>query len=313
MFIGTPAPGSRAVPGTPLAEVQARAASLRAALQASAPQPPTVNPGLEGREKELAEAAAREYEPSNKDIMNAITVMQQNMVVRDDIKADVMEALQPVHARLDSVDASANQALNETKELNERLTKQEQSSVIEFDRVGKLETEIEGLKAQLASQGVGFKREKIDPAYVRVTFKNFPEGTSKGGKKEAIDVFLKKYFQEDQAVFIDHFNGKASFAQFATPAAAKRVIDGCKTKKLENFKDVKITPALTQIDISRNVTLYQAEDLVKKDGRATGKKVELKRAKDRGVYVDDKAAFLQEARYDPKGCFVSEFKDLKLP
>ena len=93
--------------------------------------------------------------------MNAITVMQQNMVVRDDIKADVMEALQPVHARLDSVDASANQALNETKELNERLTKQEQSSVIEFDRVGKLETEIEGLKAQLASQGVGFKREKL--------------------------------------------------------------------------------------------------------------------------------------------------------
>ena len=45
----------------------------------------------------------------------------EKIVVRDDIRADITEALQPAHERLDTVDAKSTQALTETKALHQRL------------------------------------------------------------------------------------------------------------------------------------------------------------------------------------------------
>ena len=329
MFIGTPAPGSRAVPGTPLAEVQARAASLRAALQASAPQPPTVNPGLEGREKELAEAAAREYEPSNKDIMNAITVMQQNMVVRDDIKADVMEALQPVHARLDSVDASANQALNETKELNERLTKQEQSSVIEFDRVGKLETEIEGLKRQLSSgasaSAVGRPVSSNDPAFKRISFLGFPSGFSRLQMINEMERASREKFAEYKPAATEIFykgpRGKKvptlnGYVEFSAPEVRDAVLQhlGKDPSIIVNGTHVSLKSAKTQNDGHRDYVLAEVARRVTGHASAQGKTVETLKGNDRRVKVNGVLAFQQGSRNSGEiGKYSAPFTDLELP
>ena len=85
------------------------------------------------------------------------------------------------------------------------------------------------------------------------------------------------------------------------------------TLKLDGLPNVKILPALSQIDVSRNWALRTAKDLVEQDARAPGKSVEVRKAKNWGVYVDGEAAFTQEHRYDPRGGFQSSFADLKLP
>ena len=59
-FIGTPVltKVESLNPSTPLAELRNRAASVRAALDASIPRPPIVSCELQGRELALAEEAA---------------------------------------------------------------------------------------------------------------------------------------------------------------------------------------------------------------------------------------------------------------
>ena len=126
---------------------------------------------------------------------------------------------------------------------------------------------------------------------------------------------MEKNFTEVRVVHTDHFSKTASFAQFATPKIAKSVLDKVKERKLvlEGFPDVEIKPALTSIDVSRNIFLYKAEELIKGDPNSTGQKVEMKKAKDRGLYVNGVVAFSQRERYDPRGTFEGEFAHLKFP
>ena len=60
------------------------------------------------------------------------------MVVRDDFKAEVAEALQPIADRLVDAAQLAARASAETNNINERLLAQEQMSTREVDRVGPL-------------------------------------------------------------------------------------------------------------------------------------------------------------------------------
>ena len=79
------------------------------------------------------------------------------------------------------------------------------------------------------------------------------------------------------------------------------------------FEKLTIKPENTEIDRNRNWALNAAEDMIKEDERAYGKLIEKKRAKDRGIYVDGVAAFVQKKRYSKGGDFVGVFGDLKLP
>ena len=51
-----------------------------------------------------------------------------NIAVKDDLRAEVTEALIPVYANLDSINATSERALGETKVSNERLTAIEQKT-----------------------------------------------------------------------------------------------------------------------------------------------------------------------------------------
>jgi hypothetical protein len=138
---------------------------------------------------------------------------------------------------------------------------------------------------------------------------------SDDAKLQAIEQFMKNHFADIRVVHSDHFNKKASFIQLATPRIAKVVLDRVKEQKLKlgGFTDVKISQALPVVDVSRNWSLYKAEELVKADPSTSGKSVEVKTGNDRGVYVAGAAAFLQAARHDPRGNFVGDYVHLKLP
>ena len=56
-----------------------------------------------------------------------------------------------------------------------------------------------------------------------------------------------------------------------------------------------------------------AEKMIADDPRSSGKTIEVKRAKDRGVVVDGQPAFVQLERFSKGGDFVRAFANLKLP
>ena len=66
----------------------------------SVPQHPVVPSGLEGRELALAEDAAHSYEPSGRDIMHVLGKIAKNIVVNEDLRAEITEALLPVRYML---------------------------------------------------------------------------------------------------------------------------------------------------------------------------------------------------------------------
>ena len=88
--------------------------------------------------------------------------------------------------------------------------------------------------------------------------------------------------------------------------SAKKALNG-------NCGGVKVMPALTPTDSSRNWALRTAEDLIRTDPVLRGREIEVKKAAGRGLYVGGKAAFLQKMRSDPKGSFENEFTHLELP
>ena len=167
-FIGTPIRSKFASSNqnTPLAELRHRAATIRAALEAAVPKPPSVPCGLDGRDLELAEEEAQAYEPTGRDIMNVLGQIAKNMVVKDDLRAEVTEALLPVYANLDSINAKSERALDETKVLNERLTAIEQKTSSEVDRVARLEAKLSNLKlGSHQSSGESTKTTRIIAAF----------------------------------------------------------------------------------------------------------------------------------------------------
>jgi len=221
-----------------------------------------------------------------------------------------------VHSDLETVQANTSQALAETKILNDRLSQVEVKHAGESGRITELAAKFDALKQQFDSGSLGgFKRDKFDPAFIRVRFTGFANSVSDDAKLQAIEQFMKNHFADIRVVHSDHFNKKASFIQLATPRIAKIVLDRVKEQKLKlgGFTDVKISQALPVVDVSRNWSLYKAEELVKADPSTSGKSVEVKTGNDRGVYVAGTAAFLQAARHDPRGNFVGDYVHLKLP
>ena len=147
-YIGSPTRSAQSVaPKTPLAELQARALRVRAALESQLPRPPTVSSELVGREKELAEEAAREYEPTGRDIMAAITTMSRSMVVREEIKADIAEAVLPLDERMEHMEATLATVQAQTANLNERLVRAESSWATQVDRMNAFEHKLKALQS----------------------------------------------------------------------------------------------------------------------------------------------------------------------
>ena len=160
----------------------------------------------------------------------------------------------------------------------------------------------------------GFKKDKFDPAFQEVSFIDFPEKILHSEKLRHIDEFMKKHFGDLQCVYTGCNSAKAYFVHMDTPRSAKKVLETVKSRSLKlDVPGVKILPALTAIDRSRNWALGTAKELVEKDKRAQGKSVDVKKAKGRGIYVNNEAVFLQEHRYDPRGSFVGGWSDLQLP
>ena len=160
-----------------------------------------------------------------------------------------------------------------------------------------------------------FAEDPNDPTFMRVSFTNWPANVHESEKIRHIEDFMAKNFANIRVHYVDKFNEKSFFVQVGTAKSAKEVVHKSKELKIPGLPDVKVRPALTRIDISRNWNLYEAERVIKADPRFATKKIDMhKGSKDkiRGVYDDNGALLLQQERCEPVGRFVQAAANLKI-
>jgi len=193
---------------------------------------------------------AEVVQPSNADIMAAITDMASHMALKDDVHVARLETVKelkefvrtevgPMKVAFANLESGVSVALNETKALHSRLVKQEQSSVIEFDRVGRLESEVEKIKASLASssRSQGPARGN-DDAEVRksIAFKGFTSDESADSRVALLNAFMAEHFAGVKYACVSHettgpFQNKKLtdtsyvllFDQFSADSALKKI------------------------------------------------------------------------------------------
>ena len=313
-----------------MVELRNRAASVRAALDASMPRPPVVSCALEGRELALAEEAALAYEPTGRDIMKVLGNIANNMVVKDDLRVEITEALHPVHAHMESINAKSERALDETRVLNERLALIERDKLSEGDRVANLEAEIRSLKAQLAggsnSNSSSAKAFPLnDPAFKQISFLGFPKGSSRQDMISEMERVSREKFADCKPSVTEirykgpygkreaTLNGYIEFSYPDVREAALKAFGKDASITVKGTK-VSIKPAKTRIDAHRDAMLNMAADRIKAHAGAIGKTVEIKKGSDRCVKVDGNVAFQQAARKSNEcGKFAAPFADISLP
>ena len=192
--------------------------------------------------------------------------------------------------------------------------------MLQDNRIGKLESELEALKlvgAGGASSDVTGNPNPNDPGLRQIAFKEFPKKSTIDERITAMKDFMRVNFPEIQHGIVDCFVNKEGeytrngFIEVSDRRIVRRVTTSAKDQKLQcRFAEVKIKPGTTAIDRNRNWALYAAEDEIKK---VAGKRaVTLKRAEGRGVYVDGSRVFSQEPRFARDGVFHGEFQHLKL-
>ena len=189
-----------------------------------------------------------------------------------------------------------------------------------------VETSVGQLEARMSAANISEARpEPHDPARRRIAFIGFDQQTSFDERIGCMDSFMKRHFPDLRPLCVNLFPDKTGrpsvngFVEMCSPQQARFVTDGVRAQnlKLDSHTNVKIKPALTDVDKNRNWALKTAEELVKASPKSQGKLVSVQKGDRtgviRGVYVDGIAVFTQVQRYAKGGIVLSEFGDLKLP
>ena len=184
------------------------------------------------------------------------------------------------------------------------------------DRVGRLELH----------SGTGAARpEPHDPARRRVAFIGFGAQTAVDERVSAMDNFIKSHFPNIRPSCVNLFPDKTGqpslhgFVEFGSPQQARMITEGVRSRKLvlDGHAAVKIKPALTDIDKTRNWALSKAREIVQASPLNSEKSVTVQKGDRsgsvRGVYVNDIAAFTQADRFAKGWSFVGSYSHLKLP
>ncbi len=259
----------------------------------------------------VSEASEVEGDVSLKDVMRNINTLkkqqkQDTKRTREKTRVMIAEAIDPVWDQMHKVHGTVGEL--------------SRGAVLQDNRIGKLESELEALKlvgAGGASSDVTGNPNPNDPGLRQIAFKEFPNKSTIDERITAMKDFMRVNFPEIQHGIVDCFVNKEGeytrngFIEVSDRRIVRRVTTSAKDQKLQcRFAEVKIKPGTTAIDRNRNWALYAAEDEIKK---VAGKRVvTLKRAEGRGVYVDGSRVFSQEPRFARDGVFHGEFQHLKL-
>ncbi len=227
------------------------------------------------------------------------------------------------------IDANAIKALDETKALNDRLVVAEQDSVKNFDRVGRLESELEKIKASLASASSSRGPARgNDDAEVRrsIAFKGFTSDESADSRVSLLNAFMAEHFAGVKYACVSHEttgafqNKKLSdtsyvllFDQFSADSALTKIKNdksGKYTCVSTTGKALKIGKRKTRLEKRRDYGLIRAEEILTEQVISKEPKPVVKIVwADRKVSVGTTDAFKQE-KSDERGSFCGPFADV---
>ena len=299
---------------------------------------PSISPDLVAARQRLTdvrtaiETEKAPTEPPNQDLMNAIRQMSGKMALKEDVEVAKLETvkifreeLEPVKAHVALIDANAIKALDETKALNDRLVVAEQDSVKNFDRVGRLESELEKIKASLASASSSRGPARgNDDAEVRrsIAFKGFTSDESANSRVGLLDAFMAEHFAGVKYACVSHettgpFQNKKLtdtsyvllFDQFSADSALKKIKEdkGKYTCVSTKGKALKIGKRKTRLEKRRDYGLIRAEEILTEHVIPMKPKPAVKIVWEaRKVTVGTTDAFKQE-KSDERGSFCGSF------
>ncbi len=241
--------------------------------------------------------------------------MKEQMAIKENIEVAKLETakeirseIAPLRESIADVDTKAAQALDETKMLHQRMVTAEQGQIREFDRVGRLESEVQELKKQLQSLKLNAGG---DPGYKRLAFLGLPKvsyETRIAGMRGFMATHFKDVHIEACSVIFSGKRGEhreatnVGYVQFASSDVRDHVLKiiedkkhGCKI----DGKQVDIKRSRTRNAGDRNRALQDAADKLKK---ITGDVAIQWKSGQRGVTVRGEYAYTQ-----PDGTSLGEF------
>ena len=255
-------------------------------------------------------------DPTLKAILDGVNEIRATAVTREALRsfADLQSAEfrtfvkaenAPIHSAISRLAADVSHLAKDSAE--------------QFDRIQRLERHIDDASVSGSSAS---KRgpDPNDIALQQVAFVGFPQASSVKQRLDAMNKFMKDNFPEISVRHTDldmDKNGKQTvhgFVELASKKHARCVTDAVKSRglKVQGYNDVVVKPGLTKIDKARNWALREAERLIRADPKFNGQSIKANKRDNRGVYVNDKPAFVQRERYAKGGEFIGEFSHLRL-
>ena len=253
-----------------------------------------------------------EADPTLKAILEGVNEIRANAVTKQTMQELYLLQRAEYQAFVQAETAPLHNAVGH---IARDVVELQRGQVMDSDRIGRLETRLDS--GAPASAGPN----PNDIALRRVAFVGFPSESSVKERIAAMESFMSKHFADIRygmvSLFPDNDGNDTvhGFVEVADRKVAKRVTSAVKSRslKVDLFSGVVVKPAQTAIDRNRNWALRTADRLIRGHPAASGRWIETKRDKDRGIYVDGVKAFSQEPRYSKNGTFHGDFSGLKLP
>ncbi len=246
-------------------------------------------------------------EVSTNDLMRKLNTMEKQR------KADKAQIQKKIMAQTKVMISEA------VDPLKDGLAEVQSSVKVRDAQIQKLRTDFEQFR--LGSPGESSGPNPFDPALKQVAFIGFPEESTVAQRIEAMVSFMQENFPELQIKHTDlsmDKNGKQTrngFVELGSKKHARHVTSTTKSRglKVQGYAGVTVKPENTDINRNRNWALREAEKLIRQSPKFGNGRLEVKKAQDRGVYVDGLPAFTQKIRFAKGGVFHGIFADLKLP
>ncbi len=319
--VATPAPAPFTQLSPQIAEAKQRLHAMRAALAEVPPLP--------AGEAEKGPEDAEGSHPTNADLMAKLDSMMGAMALKEDVQVAQLEVVkqlraefrtefEPLRAQAEQTESKVNQALDETKALNNRLAVVENA----IPKMEAIEKAIPSL--DLERPRADWSLDAADPAYRSVGVFGWDDSDGLTARKTKIDEFMASNFPKvSYAISFEYKyprkQGKmkpSCAITVLTRDEADEVLKQINSQKYKiqngKGKDIKFDKPRTALQKARWAAMKRAEEQLKKDGRTNGREVKLESQMPvRKVLVGGVLAF-EQTKEDAIGMFVGEFKGMKL-
>ncbi len=297
----------------------------------------TLEAFLGGNEKSLPEAPPMPHvettDPTMKMLLDGqaallrgVNELRSTVVTRDALAHFYELQSQEMQTYVSAETAPLHDAVGRLGHDTQQLSR---DAVAQFDRVGRLETQVEAIQGAIPNLDLerpraDWAKDAADPMYRSVGFFGWDGADDVNTRRAKIATFMTRYFPTvSYAIGFDYVYPRKSgklkascYATMLTRDEADAVLKAINTEKYKmtngKNKDLKFDKPRSALQKSRWSAVKRAEAQLKNDKRTKGFEVKVESLMPvRKVLVDGKIAF-EQTRGDAVGMFVGDFEGMEL-